>query len=110
MSGPILGQYCLAIWVVTFTIKTVKSHRAPYQVHCCLQHIYITPVGDIIKKFGLDYHLYADDTQLYVSFVPGGNSQLNTSDRLCSCLQEIGEWSGTNLLKLNDYKTDAIVF
>ena len=22
-------------------------------------------------------------------------------DRLCSCLQEIGEWSQTNLLKLN---------
>ena len=51
---------------------------------------YITPVGDIIKKFSLDYHLYADDTQ-YVSFAPGGNTQLNTTDRLYSCLQEIGE-------------------
>ena len=71
---------------------------------------YITPVGDIIKKFSLDYHLYADDTQLYVSFAPGGNSQLNTMDRLYSCLQEIGEWSRTNLLKLNDHKTDVIVF
>ena len=71
---------------------------------------YITPVGDIIKKFGLDYHLYADDTQLYVSFVPGGNSQLNTMDRLYSCLQEIGEWSRTNLLKINEHKTDVIVF
>ena len=60
---------------------------------------YITPVGDIIKIFSLDYHLYADDTQLYVSFAPGGNSQLNTMDRLYSCLLEIGEWSRTNLLK-----------
>ena len=41
---------------------------------------YITPVGDIIKKFSLNYNLYADDTQLYVSFAPGGNSQLNTMD------------------------------
>ena len=29
---------------------------------------YITPVGVIIKKCGLDYYLYADDIQLYVSF------------------------------------------
>ena len=71
---------------------------------------YITPVGDIIKKFGLDYHLYADDIQLYVSFAPGGNSQLNSMDRLYSCLQEIGEWSRTNLLKINEHKTDVIVF
>ena len=71
---------------------------------------YITPIGDIIKKFSLDYHLYADDTQLYVSFAPGGNSQVNTMDRLYSCLQEIGECSRTNLLKLNDHKTDVIVF
>ena len=70
---------------------------------------YNTPVGDIIKTFGLDYHLYADDAQLYVSFAPGGSSQQNTMDRLCSCLQEIGEWSRTNLLKLNDHKTDVIV-
>ena len=71
---------------------------------------YITPVGDIIKKFGLDYHLYADDTQLYVSFAPGGNNQLNSMDRLYSCLQEICEWSRTNLLKINEHKTDVIVF
>ena len=31
-------------------------------------------------------------------------------DRLCSCLQEIGELSRVNLLKLNDHKTDVIVF
>ena len=71
---------------------------------------YITPVGDIIKKFGLDYYLAGDDTQLYVFFAPGGNSQQNTMDRLCSCLPEIGEWSRTDLLKLNDHKTDIIVF
>ena len=71
---------------------------------------YITPVGDIINKFSLNYHLYADDTLLYVSVAPVGNSQLNTIDRSYSCLQEIGEWSRTNLLKLNDHKTGVIVF
>ena len=31
-------------------------------------------------------------------------------DLLCNCLQEIGEWCRTNSLKLNDHKTDVIVF
>ena len=53
---------------------------------------------------------YADDTHMHVFFAPGGNSELNTMDRLCSCLLEIGEWSRTNLLKLNDHKADVIVF
>ncbi|KAI0240921.1 hypothetical protein LSAT2_004822 [Lamellibrachia satsuma] len=71
---------------------------------------YISPLGDIIKKFGMEYHLYADDAQLSVSFCPGGDDQLNAIDRLSSCLEDIGKWSRANLLKLNDEKTDVVVF
>ena len=32
--------------------------------------LYTTPLGDIIRRHGLQYHLYADNIQLYLHFKP----------------------------------------
>ena len=36
-----------------------------------LFNVYCRPLGRIIRKHDISYHMYADDSQLYVDFSPG---------------------------------------
>ena len=72
--------------------------------------MYTTPLGNIIRKHGLNFHLYADDTQLYISFQPGVSVSKKTAiSCLEACIKDIKIWMTNNLLKLNDDKTELIV-
>ena len=53
-------------------------------------------------------HLYADDTQLYLPFDPQ-NSKF-AMEQMEACITEIKLWMANNFLKLNDDKTEFIVF
>ena len=37
--------------------------------------LFISPVAQVVEKFGLHHHQYADDTQIYVSFKPTDSLQ-----------------------------------
>ena len=56
----------------------------------------------------IGYHVYADDTQLYISF--SCKQPLEAISKLNSCLADIRRWIITNKLKMNDSKTEFIVF
>jgi hypothetical protein len=63
-----------------------------------------------MKKHGVHYHCYADDTSLYMDF----NSRDPTSKqcairRLELCLEEINSWMVSNKLKLNSEKTEFLL-
>ncbi len=64
------------------------------------------PLGQIIRKFGLGFHFYADDTQLYLSTHPNPNLAVTT---LTACLGEIKAWMHIHFLKLNESKTELCV-
>ena len=72
--------------------------------------MYTTPLGNIIRKHRLNFHLYADDTQLYISFQPGVSVSKETAIFcLEACIKDIKIWMTNNLLKMNDDKTELIV-
>ena len=68
--------------------------------------IYTLPVGEIACHYDINYHLYADDIQLYVSFDPMTPGALNNAlSKLQTCISNIRKWMVANKLKLNDSKT-----
>ena len=68
------------------------------------------PLGDIIRRHGLGYHLYTDDTQLYLSFDLGNPaSQTDAKLKLEKCIIEIQDWMKFNKLKLNGDKTEIVL-
>ena len=72
--------------------------------------MYTAPVADIAERHGVNYHLYADDTQLYVSLDNTLGTASYQKESIEKCVVEIADWMNSNKLKLNSDKTDVIVF
>ena len=71
--------------------------------------LYVTPIADIASTSSLRHHMYADDNQVYVSFDPYEQTTLKL-DNIEKCVASIKAWMQQNMLKLNDAKTEFIVF
>ena len=71
--------------------------------------MYTSPLGRIIRAHGLDYHLFADDSQLYVFVKPVQANVDGAIGRLEKCCHDIRTWMRRNFLKLNDDKTEVLL-
>ena len=66
--------------------------------------LYTTPLSSMICEHAIPHHLYADDSQLYVSFASGDSA--GALNGLQSCLASVWSWMSTNKLKLNSDKSE----
>lgn len=59
--------------------------------------LYLLPLGSILRKHGISFHFYADDSQLYVPLGKGG---VHSVGLLLECLSDIKAWMSLNLFKI----------
>ena len=73
--------------------------------------LYTKLIGDVIRRHGLQHYSCADNTQLYLFFKPkDAIIQIEALTRIDNCLIEIQAWMHRNMLKLNNDKTEDILF
>lgn len=69
--------------------------------------LYTSPLSQFITDHSIPHHLYADDSQLYVSFTSDDSSF--SLGKLQSCLSAVQKWMFSNKLKLNPEKTEFLL-
>ena len=69
--------------------------------------LYTTPLSSMISGHVVSHHLYAVDSQLYVSFASGNSAA--ALNGLQSCLASVQSWMSTNKVKLNPDKTEFLL-
>jgi Reverse transcriptase (RNA-dependent DNA polymerase) len=69
--------------------------------------IYTTPLSSLLSASSANHHLYADDTQLFISFTP--QSFVSTIQSLQNTIAAVANWMSANLLCLNQSKSEFMV-
>ena len=72
--------------------------------------MYVRPMSEIINRHNVSYHSYADDSQLYIQCDNNEESIRCAITRLEQCISDICEWMSGNSLKINQDKTEFIIF
>ena len=84
-------------------ISLLEFPRGQFLVLCFLLSIPLH-FSSLVSGHAIHHHLYADDSQLYVSFSSGNSAA--ALNGLQSCLASFQSWMSTNKLKLNPNKTE----
>ena len=70
--------------------------------------LYTTPLSSLISDSSVGHHMYADDNQLFISF---GASEFSSKITLLqTTIDLVSQWMSSNLLTLNQSKTEFLLF
>ena len=93
----------------TFSDKVTPSYGVPqgFVLGPVFFTLYTTPLSAIISSFDINHHLYADDTQIYMSLSVSNAKEF--LEKLQHCLMGVSAWMTGSKLKLNPSKTEFLL-
>src|SRR5664279_991117 len=108
----------------SFAVSCADHASSPSPLSCGVPHgsvlgpilftMYTTPLSSLIGQMSacreqshVDHHLYADDTQLFISFSPCAS--MSALDSLHVSINAVSQWMASNLLTLNPSKTEFLI-
>ena len=114
-SGTVFLSGYVRDWRYQYGQLLQKLEVSPYSIRISLVFIsfvvimYTTSLNTPISSqtLSLNHHLYADVTQLFLSFHP--SEFYSNITHLQNALQQIASWMTANLLTLNSSKTEFIL-
>ena len=101
----------------SFSVLASGFASSPYPLSCgvpqgsvlgpILFNMYTTPLSTLISSRALNHNLYADDTQICISFAP--KTVTTEITKLQDTISDISSWMTANLLSLNPCKTEFML-
>uniref|UniRef100_H3BF01 Reverse transcriptase domain-containing protein n=1 Tax=Latimeria chalumnae TaxID=7897 RepID=H3BF01_LATCH len=115
-SGSVLSWFRSFLEGRSQVVRLGSSLSAPAEISCgvlqgsilspMLFAIYLLLLGAIAERFGVGFHCYADDVQLYLAFPANSPGEASVLEK---CLNEIRSWMASNWLRLNQKKTEVLL-
>lgn len=112
LSGTVLNWFVSYLTDRSFFVSMDMCSSGTHEIKCgvpqgpTLFNLYMLPLGDVIRRHGISFHSYADDTQLYIAVSPDDTGPI---DALFNCILDIKSWMAENFLQLNQDKTEVLV-
>jgi hypothetical protein len=69
--------------------------------------VYTISLGQLLRDHSMSYHLYADDSSVYLTFEPR-DIELAV-DRVQTCVTAVRRWMSARSLKMNDSKSEVLL-
>lgn len=73
---------------------------------CTLFSLHMLPFSSILRKYQISFHCFVDNNQIYMQIT----SKSGSFQSFHNCLSEVKDWPKSNIVNLNENKTEPIVF
>ena len=114
----VLLRMCYCVCVVVYEL--LCSFSSAHTLSCGVPQgsvlgarmytINVAPLPNVINKHSINYHCYADDTQIYIQSANTTTAVQEAITRIQDCITDVSNWMSRHALKINENKTEFIIF